>query len=846
MSMSTGRLVTAALCAAVGIGTTYVGVVGAGPLPPLGGLLSPAVGLWANAVDDLPVEATSRIPSLDGTVDVRYDSRSVPHIFATTDADAMRALGYVTARDRLFQLEIQSRAGEGTLTELVGDAALPADQETRRLGMPRSAERKWRDIGESTPSGKLLLAYAEGVNAYRTALSPGQWPMEYKLLNRAPREWLPLHSVHVLNRMGYTLARGPGELELLEARALVGDAAANALMEENSPVQEPIQPVSRNAARVALSAIPTPGAPDSMAARMVASLRSTPGATSAGMSPLSWLKDTDPTVEQARAFASNNWAVAPSRSANGHAMLAGDPHLELTLPSIWYEVHIVVPGSFEIGGVSIPGLPGVPIGYSRAVAWSATNTGADVMDFWREKVDTDTAPTAYELDGVMTKFADTRIETYRDKVGHIIDTDTIYYTHRGPMQRQGREWLSMRWTVLESGKELEGYFAAFHATSAPAFLDSMARYYQAPAQNFITADTSGTIMIRSTGRYPVRTDSGRGTEVREGWFTKNDWIGDWPVARYPQGKNPAQGYLASANQQPIDPQQDALYLGPDPNFEIWRALQINRLLRADSTVTVDEMRGFHTNPGSVRADLLVPALVSAARARIAAGDTSQSLKAAEALLSSWDRQYTRVNTGARLFETAVGQTTARLYDEFIPAKSQTRVVTPSESRLLQLLADSANVWWDDRRTSDVREDRNVILAQALCAAYDTLVTEYGDPAKTPWTWGRVAPAKPNHLLRLVGFAASEMPIDGGRGTLNPSVSSKRANFGASWRMVVEMDTEPRIHAVYPGGQSGNPASSRYLDRYAMWANGQLDSVRTPRSAKDLAASDTRAVLTLTR
>ena len=844
--MTTRRLVTAALCAAVGTGTTYGGVAGAGPLPPLGGLLSPAVGLWANAVDDLPAEATSRIPSLDGTVDVRYDSRSVPHIFATTDADAMRALGYVTARDRLFQLEIQSRAGEGTLTELVGDAALPADQETRRLGMPRSAERKWRDIGESTPSGKLLLAYAEGVNAYRTALSPKQWPMEYKLLNRAPREWLPLHSVHVLNRMGYTLARGPGELELLEARALVGDAAANALMEENSPVQEPIQPMNRNAARVALSAITAPGAPDSMAARMVASLRSTPSAATTGMTPLSWLKDADPTVEQARAFASNNWAVAPSRSANGHAMLAGDPHLELTLPSIWYEVHIVVPGSFEIGGVSIPGLPGVPIGYSRAVAWSATNTGADVMDFWREKVDTDTAPTAYELDGVMTKFADTRIETYRDKVGHIIDTDTIYYTHRGPMQRQGREWLSMRWTVLESGKELEGYFAAFHATSAPAFLDSMARYYQAPAQNFITADTSGTIMIRSTGRYPVRTDSGRGTEVREGWFTKNDWIGDWPVARYPQGKNPAQGYLASANQQPIDPQQDALYLGPDPNFEIWRALQINRLLRADSTVTVDEMRGFHTNPGSVRADLLVPALVAAARARIAAGDTSRSLKAAEALLSSWDRQYTRANTGARLFETAVGQTTARLYDEFIPAKSQTRVVTPSESRLLQLLADSANAWWDDRRTSDVREDRNVILAQALRAAYDTLVTEYGDPAKTPWTWGRVAPAKPNHLLRLVGFAAPEMPIDGGRGTLNPSVSSKRANFGASWRMVVEMDTAPRIHAVYPGGQSGNPASSRYLDRYAMWANGQLDSVRTPRSAKDLAASDTRAVLTLTR
>ncbi len=844
--MTTRRLAAAALCAAVGIGTTYVGVAGAGPLPPLGGLLSPAVGLWVNAVNDLPADATSRIPSLDGTVDVRYDSRSVPHIFATTDADAMRALGFVTARDRLFQLEIQSRAGEGTLTELVGDVALPADQETRRLGMPHSAERKLRDIGENTPSGKLLLAYAEGVNAYRASLSPAQWPVEYKLLNRAPREWLPIYSVHVLNRMGYTLARGPGELDLLQARALVGDAAANALMEESSPVQEPIQPMNRSVARQALSVIPAPGAPDSLAARAVASLHATSNPNADGMTPLAWRTDLDPAVEQARAFASNNWAVAPSRSANGHAMLAGDPHLELTLPSIWYEVHIVVPGRFEIGGVSIPGLPGVPIGYSRAVAWSATNTGADVMDFWRETVDNDAAPTAYKLDGVMTKFADTRIETYRDKAGTVIDVDTVYYTHRGPMQRQGREWLSMRWTVLEAGKELEGYFAAFHATTAPAFLDSMARYYQAPAQNFITADTSGTIMIRSTGRYPVRADSGRGTEVRDGSLRTNDWIGDWPVSRYPQGRSPAQGYLASANQQPIDPQQDALYLGPDPNFEIWRALQINRLLRADSSVTVDDMRRFHTNPGSVRADWLAPALVAAARARMAAGDTSRSLKAADALLSSWDRQYTRVNTGARLFETSVTQTIALLYDEFIPAKGEARAVTPSESRLLQLLADSANGWWDDRRTTDVREDRNMILAKALRVAYDTLVTEYGDPATSPWTWGRVAPAKPNHLLRLAGFAAPEMPIDGGRGTLNPSVGSKRANFGASWRMVVEMDKEPRIHAVYPGGQSGNPASTRYLDRYATWANGQLDSVRTPRSAKDLAASDTRAVLTLTR
>ncbi len=840
----TTTLAFAALSLAVGAGTTAVGAFGYGALPPLGRLLSPTVGLWANAsAEDLPASATARIAGLISTVDVRYDQRSVPHIFATTDLDAMRALGYVVARDRLFQLELQARAGEGTLTELVGAVALPADQETRRLGMPRTAERNWQQMDTTSQIGRVLLAYAAGVNAYRASLSPAQYPVEYKLLNRAPRVWEPVHSLHLQNRMGYTLAHDPVELELLQARALVGDAAARALFDSDSPVQEPIQPAGDVSPRDMLTALPAPGAPDTAAARLVASFTA-PRAR--GSTPLAWARNADPLVAQARAFASNNWAVSPARSATGHALLAGDPHLELTLPSIWYEVHLVVPGSLDVGGVVIPGLPGVPIGYSRQFAWSATNTGADVMDFWQETVNNETAPTAYELDGAMVPFTDTRIETYRDAKGAVVGTDTVYYTHRGPMRRQGKAWLSLRWTVLEAGLELRAFYQAMHATSAPAFLDSMARYYQAPAQNFIVADTAGVIAIRSTGRYPIRADSGRGTTIRDGRTRDTDWVGNWTVAQYPQGKSPAQGYLASANQQPIDPAQQSLYLGVDPNFEIWRALQINRLLRADSAVTPEAMRRFHTDPGSVRADRLVPPVLAAAQARRAQGDTSTSLANAQALLAQWDRRYTRDNTGARLFETAVATTIRLLYDELTVSGKSAPSVTPSESRLLQLVVDSANAWWDVRATADVREDRDALLAQALRMAYDTLVVEYGDPATSPWTWGRVAPARPSHLLRLAGFGAPPLPIDGGRGTLNPSVSSRRANFGASWRMVVELGADPTIRAVYPGGQSGNPSSPRYLDRYAMWANGQLDSVRTPRSANDLTPADIRATLTLSR
>jgi penicillin G amidase len=832
---------------AVGAAATWLGTQGAGPVPPLGALLSPGIGLWINAQNDLPATASAPIPGLADSVSIRYDSRSVPHIFATSDLDAVRALGYVVARDRLFQLELQARAGEGTLTELVGSVALPADQETRHLGMPRAAEQRIKQMDPAGKLAQLLQAYADGINAYGQSLGTAQLPVEYKLLQKTPRVWLPIHSMHLLNRMGYTLAHAPVELDLVAARATIGESAARAIFDSDSPVQEPIQPAARSAPREALAALPAPSAPDTSAARFLASLTNGPVT-----GPLRWTRDRVGTPEeraalqQERAFASNNWAVSPSRSATGKALLAGDPHLELTLPSIWYEVHLVVPGVMDVGGVTIPGLPGVTIGYTRAFAWSFTNTGADVMDFWRETVDNATTPTRYELDGQQQPFVDTRIEQYRDKAGVVIATDTVYYTHRGPMHKQGREWLSMRWTVLEAGDELLGFYGGLQATSATAFLDSIAKYYAAPAQNMIAGDTSGTIAIRSTGKFPIRADSGRGTDIRDGRSRRNDWIGFRTIAQYPQSVRPAQGFLASANQQPIDPADDPLYLGVDGHYEIWRALQINRLLRADSGMTADKMRQFQTSPGSVRAERLVPAFVSAGTARLAQGDASASLKAAVAMLSAWDKRYVKENTGARLFETAVARAVAQLYDELIPAGKEARVATPSESRLLQLVTDSANGWWDDTRTATVREDRDLVLAAALTWAYDSLTKEFGDPAATPWTWGRTTPARPTHLLKLDGFAAPVTPIDGGRGTLNPSVASRRANFGSSWRMVVEFASQPIIHATYPGGQSGNPASPRYLDRFALWAAGTLDSVRTPRTAAELGAGDVKASLSLTK
>lgn len=809
-------------------GAWYVGRFGAGPLPPLGPFLDPVRGVWGSvAYASLPDSAAQDIEGLAGAVQVRYDQRGVPHIFATSEEDATRALGYVVARDRLFQMELQARAGAGTLTELVGAAAVRADSEARHLGLPRGAEQKLAALAPGSRSMRLLEAYAQGVNAYIDHAGEAEWPVEYKLLGRRPARWLPINSLNLYARMGYTLAYTNGERDRTAARALVGDVAARALFPVHAAIQEPIQPNGSGAARVDSAFFPAAGARDSVAMALLP------------LMPRPFGAGDDPDVS--RLFASNNWAVSPSRSRSGHALLAGDPHLGLTLPSIWYEAHLVVPGTLDVYGVTIPGSPGVVIGFTRALAWSLTNTGADVLDYYRETVDDQRHPRRYLLDDVW-KELERREEVYRGKAGQVLRVDTVLYSHRGPLQRMNGEWVSMRWTVNEPSDLVSAFFDAQRATSAAEFLDVFARDYFAPAQNVIVADRRGTIAIRSTGHYPLRPAGHDGLAILDGSSSANDWKGYWPVAQYPQAQDPAQGYLASANQEPIDPRQAPAYLGYDSGFEPWRALQINRLLRSDSSVTLDDMRKFQTDPGSVRADWFVPYMRTAAAVARARGGASPSLVSADSLLGAWDRRYTIGNTGAILFETTLSEVVRRTWDELIPPGDSVRAATPGSDVLFALLHDPSSSWWDDRRTRDVIEDRDAIISAALAAAYDSLVSRHGSPASGQWAWGTVATAQVNHLLGLPGFSVRDIPVQGGRGTLNPSVQN--GGFGSSWRMVVELGPVIRALGTYPGGQSGNPASSRYADRLRFWKDGDLELLTVPAAPDSLAPAQVLSRLTL--
>jgi penicillin amidase len=273
-------------------------------------------------------------------------------------------------------------------------------------------------------------------------------------------------------------------------------------------------------------------------------------------------------------------------------------------------------------------------------------------------------------------------------------------------------------------------------------------------------------------------------------------------------------------------------------------MRINALLRADSTVTPDDMRRFQTDPISERTKIFVRAFADAVSSAPAPHDTA--LAHAAAILGAWDQKFGKDNQVAVLYSTALEELTRRTWDELLvpgvtPADRPRGAATPSSTMLTELLSDPKNLWWDDRSTKPV-EDRDMILRASLLAAYARVVKQYGEPGPN-WSWNRIRFANINHLLRLPALSRLNIAMQSGPGTLSPSGGDGTA--GSSWRMVVELGPEVRAWGTYPGGQSGNPASKRYDDRLLKWEEGTLDTLRFPHKASDLSGRTLSSTLTLT-
>lgn len=793
-----------------------LGSRGVGDLPPLGPLLDPVHGVWSTSAVALPPVSAVSIPTLTAEVEVRVDVRGVPHIFASTLADAYRVQGYLVARDRLFQMEAQVRSATGRLSEWAGARALESDRRTRGMGLPWASERDWDALDTAGPTWWAVTAYAEGVNAWIDGLTPRDLPVEYRLLGARPLRWDPTFTLSFMAEMGRTLAFSSSELRRPRIADLIGAEATEVLFPVHAPVQEPVQPAPWPTPRLALPVLPAPSPAGSFAARTNPAF---PGGAEGGDDRIG----------------SNNWAVAPGRTRDGHALLAGDPHLQLTLPSIWYEIHLVVPDSLDVAGVTFAGAPGVVIGFNRDVAWTFTNGGSDVLDWYRERVDQEESPTRYRLDGA---WRDLRLEPtiYQGPGGTLLRTDTLRYTHRGPMLRVDSAWYSLRWTVHDPADDLGAFLRLQNARTVDDWLTAMDSFV-APIQNGLVADRSGAIAIRASGRYPVRPKGARGDTIQDGTSSAHDWSGELSADRVPFARAPRQGFLASANQEPIDPRVDSTYRGalwPAP----WRAMRINALLRGDSSVTPETMRLLQTDPGSARVEELLPRILAAGEQ---AGATDSVARLVLDRLRGWDGRYTLTTRDAVLFESVVDVITDRLWDELVPpgASAGRRVATPDGTLLLAALEDPGSIWWDVRETPE-RENRESVVGASLTEAWQRVIDERGPPGPQ-WEWREVQQANLFHLLGLPALSELGLPVTSGPSTLAPSFG--RGTHGASWRMVVELGPEIRAWGTYPGGQSGNPASRRYADRVPAWQAGTLDPLLFPRDVEALVPDQVESRLT---
>lgn len=837
------RALTTAVSALALAGALFIGLRPVGPVPPLGAFLSPTTGIWsAAATAELPDAQELALPNLSAPVEVRYDDRAVPHIFAVNTTDATRALGWVHARDRLFQMELIQRAVAGSLTQLVGERALPLDRSARRVMLAQAADAKWEALTNPRTRDEVE-AYMEGVNAYIDGMTPADLPLEYRLLNRKPRRFEPRDTYYLLMRMSQTLSYQEAELRFHALEQLVGREAASALLAVEAPIQEPIEPVrGRSAARFAATRLAEPRAPtDAQVAEAARTRDAVVQLARATALPFASTPEaaqdlTDLLTRGEAIVGSNNWAVAPSRSASGHALLAGDPHLELTLPSIWYEAHLVVPGVLDVYGVTLPLAPIIPIGFNRDVAWTMTNTGNDVVDYYREVVDDSIRPRRYMVDGAW------RDITVREEMYHLVDgttiaRDTMLSTHRGPLIETSIGWMSQRWSAREISDEGSAFRAGMEANSSPDYYARTADY-RTPAQNMLTADRAGNIGIRSTGRYPIRPGSGRGDLTFDGSSSASDWTGDRPLAWYPQSYNPAQGYLASANQQPIDPSVRREYAGSDWPSP-WRAMRINNILRGNAQMTPDDMRKAHTDPHSELTPFVMTALGQAKATAQSAGTWTETDEQAAGVLTTWDGAFVPDASAPVLFDALVSAIARLTWDELVLPGEDRRVATPSQMMLVHLMRQPTSRWWDRGETSEVVETRDAIVLAALRAAWSSTTQRFG-AEPTAWRWGDVRKTQINHLLRLPGFGWEGLSVTSGLGTLSPSDGS--GTHGASWRFVVELGPDVRAWGTFPGGQSGNPVSPRYSDRISIWQRGELAELRVPRSADALSAEQTSARL----
>ncbi|MFJ6725771.1 penicillin acylase family protein [Streptomyces sp. NPDC091281] len=879
------------------------------------------------------------LTGLSGPVDVKRDGYGIPQIYASSDEDLFMAQGYVQAQDRFYEMDVRRHLTSGRLSEMFGASQVDNDAFLRTLGWDRIAAQEYEsELSASTK--KYLDAYAKGVNAYLKGKDGADISLEYAALgftnDYKPTQWTPVDSVSWLKAMAWDL-RGNMQDEI--DRALM----TSRLGPEQIADLYPDYPYDRNTAIVQEgqydeltktfepggsgdgtgSGSGTGGTGDSDGTGSSSSGSDLSGGTGTGdgtgtgtgtgasalEGQLSGLYDVLDDLPEAvgvngNGIGSNSWVVGGEHTITGKPLLANDPHLSPALPSVWYQMglhcrKVSEKCAYDVSGYTFAGMPGVIIGHNQDISWGMTNSGVDVTDLYLEKLSGD----GYDYDGKVRPFV-TREETIKvaggasrkivvrqtaDKMPLLSDRDDelVKVGKKATVDSQAPDRgdgyaIALKWTALEPGTTMDAVFAINKATDWDGFRKA-AEKFDVPSQNLVYADTEGHIGYQLPGKIPTRAKNATGAIPAPGWDPDYKWTGYLDFDELPYEFDPKRGYIVTANQAVVDPDDYPYTLTTDWGYGT-RSQRITDLIKlkikGDGKISTDDMRQMQMDNDSEIARLIVPELL-----KINLDDPD--VRDAQELLQGWDRTQDADSAAAAYFNAVWRNILKLAFGHKLPkelrVEGQCLWVDPVDTtgpvdkkdkvrECGQRDADQAQPDGGDRWFQVVRDlmqkpdsewwttpesgtrpgaDKNMtaLFERAMIDARWELTAKLGKDIDT-WSWGRLHRLfLKNQTLGTSGPGVLQdilnrgpWKLGGGEAAVNATGWNAAGGYEVVWvpsmRMVVNLADLDKSKWINLTGASGHAFSAHYTDQTDKWAKGELLDWSFSEKAVEDGTSDT--------
>lgn len=737
------------------------------------------------------IDGEVKLEGLTGPVEIIRDRWGVPHIYAERMEDGLFGQGFVHAQDRLFQMEINRRTAQGRLSELFGEMALDTDRTVRTFGFNRLGQVDWDNVQDELRSG--ILAYTAGVNAY-LAQKKVKLPVEFTLLSHRPEPWQPEDTMAFTRVMIWQLSHAwQGEIIRAEIAERVGAENASELEIHYTPGNPLTLPKG-----IEFNAIDPDGA-----------LRKTTG-------PFLY-----------RGKGSNAWVVSPDRSETGNAVLCNDMHLALSMPSLWYQVHLKTGEELHVTGVGLPGVPCVLVGHNDRIAWGMTLAFTDAEDLFIEQVD---SQDRYLFQDEWHK-AEIIDEVIKVKGHGTLHHEKVMITQHGPIISdvvgQPDQKLAVNSMALRPNQAFEGWYRLNKAKNWDDFVDAMG-LIEAPQLNVAYADVDNNIGYWVTGKVPLRAN-GDGSVPVPGWSGEYEWVGEVPFDDMPHALNPDQRYLVTCNHK-IVPDDFPYFLG-----NVWmngyRAQRLEELIESRDKLSIEHHKRFHMDVKCLAGLEFVTRLDGVT-------DPDLDVQLALRLLREWDGDLDQTTVGGTVYEVSrfilirnilepgLGEDlTNRLMGKgFHPLLNHSNEFYGHDSVIMLRLLDNPDSWW-------VREagGHDVVLSKSLKQAIAWLRENLGTD-ESEWQWGKIHRVNFEHPLSLQKpfdqvFDRGPFPIGGDTDTpLQTAILAESPYDNKAWspsfRQIVDMGDLSQSLTIVPPGQSGHLASPHYDDLVRDWLEGR--------------------------